>query len=137
MWIRLTVDDGLTVQAIEVLTEKSPYHACGSITPNFQRLIGLKIGPGWTRSVKERLGGVQGCTHLVELLGPIATTAFQTVFPILSREINEKAKGQPGEGSAKRPVLLNTCHMFASDGEIARKRWPEHYTGNARVAAGE
>ncbi|WP_207457077.1 DUF2889 domain-containing protein [Azospirillum sp. SYSU D00513] len=132
MWIRLTVDDGLTVRAIEAVTEKSPYRACGAVTPNFQRLVGLKIGPGWTRSVKERLGGVQGCTHLVELLGPVATTAFQTVFPILSREMNGKAEGEAADGPAKRPVLLNTCHMFASDGEVARRRWPEHYTGPDR-----
>ena len=141
MWIRLTVDNGMTVQAIEAVTEKSPYRACGSITPNFQRLIGLKIGPGWTRSVKERLGGVQGCTHLVELLAPIATTAFQTIFPILSREMNsrttDRPEGQTPEDARRRPVLLNTCHIFASDGEVARRRWPDHYTGHTPPATAE
>ncbi len=98
MWMRLTVDDGLTVQAVEAVTEHSPYRACGSILPNFQTLVGLRIGPGWTRAVKERLGGPKGCTHLVELLGPLATTAFQTVFPILTRE----RAGQPSPGGAEK-----------------------------------
>ncbi len=123
MWIRLTVDDALTVSAVEVVTEKSPYPTCGQITPNFQRLVGLRISPGWTRAVKERLGGTQGCTHLVELLGPMATTAFQTIYPILSRERAAKTGGG-------RPVLLNTCHIFDSRGEVVRRTWPDHYTGD-------
>ncbi|WP_353858043.1 DUF2889 domain-containing protein [Azospirillum formosense] len=139
MWIRLTVDNDLTVHAVEAVTEKSPYRTCGSVTPNFQRLVGLKIGPGWTRAVKERLGGIQGCTHLVELLGPVATTAFQTIYPILAREQAEKARASGGGEAAgskedmlrtKRPVLLNTCHIFDSNGEVVRKNWPDHYTGD-------
>jgi hypothetical protein len=132
MWIRLTVDDRLEVRAVEAVTDDSPYEVCPAIAPNFERLVGLRIGPGWTRAVKERLGGVQGCTHLVELLGPVATTAFQTVFPLLSRERKERGET---DDPARRPVLLDTCHAFRSDGEIARKAWPRFYTGGEDVAA--
>lgn len=134
MWMRLTVDDKLTVQAVEAVTEHSPYNACGSITPQFQQLVGLRIGPGWTRAVKDRLGGPKGCTHLVELLGPLATTAFQTVYPILAREAAERAKaaGKPPHEDGKRPVLLNMCHIFDSNGEVVRKHWPAHYTGDRK-----
>jgi len=134
MWLRLTVDDSLTVRAVEAVTEHSPYRACGSITPNFQSLVGLRVAAGWTRAVKERLGGPKGCTHLVELLGPLATTAFQTVFPILTREKAQKAKAEgraPG-GDKERPALLNMCHIFSSDGEAVRTHWPDHYTGPRR-----
>lgn len=133
MWVRLTVDDRLTVHAVEVVTDKSPYGACGDITPAFQKLVGLNVAKGWTRAVKERLGGVHGCTHLVELLGPVATTAFQTVFPLLSREAEERARaaGTPLVRHG-RPPLLDMCHMFRSDGEHARRHWPEHYTGERK-----
>jgi hypothetical protein len=129
MWIRLTVDDGFEVKAVEAVTDKSPFQVCPAITPNFQRLVGLRIKSGWTQKVKELLGGVEGCTHLVELLGPVATTAFQTIFPVLAREKAERE--HPHESGRKRPpLLMNTCHAFRSDGEIARKSWPEHYTGD-------
>ncbi|MBK1838987.1 DUF2889 domain-containing protein [Azospirillum sp. YIM B02556] len=132
MWMRLTVDDTLTVQAVEAVTQHSPYAACGSITPRFQQLVGLRVGPGWTRSVKERLGGAKGCTHLVELLGPLATTAFQTIYPILAREAAKRPgnAGKPADGDGKRPVLLNMCHIFDSNGEQVRRQWPAHYTGD-------
>ncbi|WP_372397935.1 DUF2889 domain-containing protein [Azospirillum sp. HJ39] len=131
MWMRLTVDDQLTVKAVEAVTQHSPYRACGTITPRYQQLVGLRIGPGWTRAVKDRLGGPKGCTHLVELLGPLATTAFQTIYPILAREAAERAKaaGRPAAGDGKRPVLLNMCHIFDSSGDVVRKTWPAHYTG--------
>lgn len=130
MVIRVTVDDELTVQGIEAVTLKGPFHECGAITPNFQQLLGLQMAAGWTRAVKQRLGGVRGCTHLVELLGPIATTAFQTIYPILARERADRAKLRREESKSPRPVLLDTCHIFASDGAYAQKHWPEHYTGN-------
>jgi len=143
MWIRLTVNDGFEVKAVEAVTDKSPFQVCPAITPNFQRLVGLRIASGWTQKVKELLGGVEGCTHLVELLGPVATTAFQTIFPVLSREKAEREKVErekvdrekdggehaPEHGRKRPPLLMNTCHAFRSDGEIARKSWPEHYTG--------
>ncbi|WP_342240175.1 DUF2889 domain-containing protein [Inquilinus sp. OTU3971] len=123
MRLRLTVDDSLTIVAVEAVTENGPYALCPEITASFQALVGLRIRPGFTLAVKERLGGAKGCTHLVELLGPMATTAFQTVFPILSRE--RAAEADP----RTRPVLLDSCHVFAADGDHARRHWPDFYTG--------
>lgn len=125
MRLRMTVDDDLTIVAIEATTDHGPYALCPEITPAFQALVGLKIGPGFTRAVKERVGGARGCTHLVELMGPIATTAFQTVMPIRSCE--RQATADP----AVRPRLLDTCHVFAADGDHARRHWPAFYKGPA------
>lgn len=137
MWLRVTVDDTLTVRAVEAVTVKGPFHSCGEITPNFQRIIGLSMTAGWTRAVKERLGGVEGCTHMAELLGPIATTAFQTIYPIIARERLERAKANGEPASQGRPPLLDSCHIFASDGVYSQKHWPDFYTGRSsgRAAA--
>lgn len=134
MWVRLTLDDDFVVRGVEAATDKSPYLACGVVTSKFQSLMGLTIRSGWTRAVKERLGGPQACTHLVELLGPIATTAFQTIYPVLAREQAERARqdraaGRTAPSRRGRPALLNMCHIFASDGPVTQKLWPEHYTG--------
>lgn len=123
MWLRLTLDDELLIHAVEAVTESAPYGVCPSITPNFQRLVGVRVGPGFRREVKQHLGGREGCTHLVELLGPIATTAYQTIFPWKHGE--RQAHG----ASRRRPAFLDTCHALASDGEVIRTHWPEFYTG--------
>jgi hypothetical protein len=146
MWLRLTVDDSFTVQAVEAVTDHSPFEMCPAIVGNFQRIIGLKIGPGWTKAVKARVGGTHGCTHLVELLGPVATVAFQTIAPGKARlkalkrgedggviEPTDKDSAsplQPGFGS-RRPPILDTCHALASDSPVVAKHYPEFYTGEA------
>ncbi len=121
MWIRLTIDDDRVVHGVEAVTDHGPFRACPDITPNFQALKGLTIGPGWTKAVRQRLGGVHGCTHLVELLGPVATTAYQT---LVAKRAEQQAKTPD-----KRPWIIDSCHAWASDGEAVRQRWPQFYTG--------
>jgi len=131
MWIRLTVDDRLTIKAVEAVTDASPYAICPNVTPNFQRLVGVTVGPGFRKQVRERLGGTEGCTHLVELLGPVGTTAFQTVFPLVERQRAFDAKAKPAEDkkARARPALLDTCYAFSGEREVVRQYWPEFYRG--------
>lgn len=131
MWLRITVDDRLVIHAIEAVTEASPYAACPAVTANFQRLKGLRIYPGFQKQVRERLGGTEGCTHLVDLLAPLATTAYQTVFPWRARQEERRLarEGTPAARPTRRPKLIDSCHAFASDGEVVQRYWPEFYTG--------
>ncbi|SNS58113.1 MULTISPECIES: DUF2889 domain-containing protein [unclassified Azospirillum] len=129
LWIRLTLDDSLTVRAVEVAADTTPFTLCPAIAPAYQKLIGLSIASGWTAAVKERLGGVQGCTHLVELLGPVATTAFQTIAPLRQQAEQQQREAMLAQGQEppprRPPPLLDGCHSFASDGPLVQRLWPE------------
>ena len=140
MSIRLTVDHKFTIVDVEAVTDKSPYRMCGDITPDFRKLIGLRIGGGFHRAVRERLGGVHGCTHIVELLGPVATTAFQTVSSGKARELNRAHRAKNGElprpadpdappKPRRKPYVVDTCHAWASDGDVVKRWAPDFYTG--------
>jgi len=123
MWLRLTVDDDLLIHAVEAVTDAAPFNMCGGITSAFQALKGLAIGPGWRRAVLQRLGGTKGCTHLTDMLmGPLAVVAYQTVRP-------PREKPAADGSERKKPAILDTCHAFASDGQVVKRRWPEFYTG--------
>ena len=126
MWIRLTVDLDLLIHEVEVATDWGPYIGCDGIAPSFQALKGLHIRPGFTLRTKELLGGTRGCTHLVELLGPVATTAFQSLY-------GAREKVKPAGSDGKRPGLVDSCHMYAADGRLVKKRWPQWYTGEQQV----
>jgi hypothetical protein len=125
MGLRLTMDDSLVIRDVEAMMERHPYTICPSITPNFKKLIGLKIGGGFNKEARALVGGVAGCTHLVELLGPIATTAMQTIYPMRKAWRLEEKTG----GAGRRPPLVDSCNAFRSDGDIVKAQWPEHYTG--------
>ena len=121
MAMRMTVDEELTIVAFEAATDYSPYGICPEIAPNYAKLVGLRIGRGFVRAAAERVGGIHGCTHLRELLQPMATVAFQTLYPVLAKRNSPAA--------ASKPPLLNTCYAYRDDGPVVQQRWPEHYTG--------
>jgi len=122
MWVRLTIDLDMVIHDAEAATDSSPYAICGNIAPDFKRLKGLTIGRGWRRKTLELLGGTRGCTHLVELLMPLATTAFQAT----GRAREARNAGRP---VTKKPYQINSCHVYNEDGPAVRERWPDFYTG--------
>lgn len=129
MQARLTVDDDFVVRDVEVATEAGPFHVCPAAAANYRRLVGQPIGAGWRRALREHVGGTAGCTHITEMLGAMATVAFQTLYPVLAKEGRIKA------GTGERPGLIDSCHAFRSDGPIVAREWPEHYTGRASADA--
>jgi Protein of unknown function (DUF2889) len=134
MWVRMTVDQDLLIEACEAATEHGPFAICPDAAPSFSRLAGLRIGRGFLRAAAERVGGVQGCTHLRELLQQLGTVAFQTLYPVRMRK-------EAAARAERMPPALNTCYAYAADGPVVRRRWPHLYTGPdapaAAPAAGE
>jgi hypothetical protein len=118
MWLRLTIDLDMLVHEAEAKTDAGPYLHCGDITVNFKRLVGLKIGPGWRREIRARVGGIEGCTHLVELLGPLGTTAFQATGR--AREARNA-----GKHVVKKPYQIGSCHVYSEDSAEVAERWPQ------------
>jgi len=137
MSIRLTLNDRFTIVDVDAVTDKSPYRICGDVTPDFKKLIGLRVGGGFHREVRARLGGVHGCTHIVELLGPVATTAFQTISSGKARELERahRAKSDPSpqeDAPSKpwcKPYVIDTCHAWAADGPVVKRWAPDFYSG--------
>jgi hypothetical protein len=123
MWMRLTLDEDLTIIACEAAIDHSPYAICPGAAPNFSRLAGLRIKPGFLREAMARIGGTQGCTHLRELLQQMGTTAYQSIFPAREQRKNEAKAG-------KKPAIIDTCFAYASDGPVVQRNWPQFFTGN-------
>ncbi|MEC9267326.1 MAG: DUF2889 domain-containing protein [Alphaproteobacteria bacterium] len=132
MWLRITIDDTMLIHGAEAATESSPYDVCHAITPSYEQLIGLRIGPGFHRAVKQRLGGKSGCTHLTELLYPMATVCYQTAYA--SRNKARRDFGLPVEEEPqsrdKRPGHIDACHAMRADGPVVKEVWPQYYEGN-------
>lgn len=118
MQVRLTLDRAMTVRAIEATTNHAPYDICPGVAPAYQRLVGAKIGAGWRKAVTEAVGRTKGCTHITELLMPMATVAFQTMG---------NWKSSPQDGA--KPHFIDGCHAWASDGPVVKRLFPLHYRG--------
>jgi hypothetical protein len=122
MSVRLLVDCKLTVLDVEASTDRAPQRVCTEASATLQSIKGLCIGPGWSAALRERLSGTHGCTHLRELLGPLATIAFQT--------LSEVRKAAPEAVDATgRPKKIDSCYAYASNREVVLHRWPRFYDG--------
>ncbi|MNC32850.1 hypothetical protein D3C75_812230 [compost metagenome] len=126
MYILMTVDSNLVIQHVEARSEVTPAPMCKQISHAYAALKGLKVGAGFKKKVAERVGGERGCTHLTELLGPMATTLIQTTAPLLREQMRLRETREPG---FKRPKhwVIGTCHTYRTDGEAVRTLWPDHY----------
>ncbi|MBT3332121.1 MAG: DUF2889 domain-containing protein [Rhodospirillaceae bacterium] len=127
LWLRLTVDQGMVVQSAEAKLDVGAHGICHLVAPNFKALAGLKIGPGWNRMVRERVGHGKGCTHLVEMLAQMATTAMQAMWT--ERAPAGAAREAAADATPKRlpDGMKNTCFTYNDDSEFVRKYFPDDY----------
>ncbi len=121
--LKLTLDNELLIHFVEAKTQNAPFSSCSEVNQSYKQLVGIKISTGWNRKVKKLFSGVNGCTHLNELLPVVATLAIQTIYPYLemrpeTASVNEKKLN---------PVLENSCHSFNTQGENVENYWPESY----------
>ena len=123
MTLRLTFDESYVVQEAVAVTDASPHASiCPGASAAVANLKGLAMAAGWNRAVRERMGGAKGCTHELELLGQMATVAFQTLAPL-------KPDGSAPAGDGERPAKIDSCYAYASHRPLVMKRWPKFYDG--------
>jgi hypothetical protein len=119
MQLRVTLDSSRHVVALDSAMPGTPYRSCEAVNPNFQRVLGLSVGRGFRKALRERLGGVEGCTHVLALLDATAAAAMQAFAS------NAYA---PSAAGAKRPArawkieaLVDSCWSYKAGGEVLQQ----------------
>lgn len=122
MWLRVTVNRQLVVQAIDVAMDSHPLQGCTEAQTALQHMVGCSMARGWRQSIQKHLGGVASCTHLRELLFNLATAAFQSVPAVFS-------SSHPDEP----PRHLGQCTGWDFNGQGVKEFFPQFY-GRAQRA---
>ena len=115
MVLRITIDRDRVIQHAEAITITGPYAICPTANAVVDNLVGLQIGPGWRRKVQAAIGGRHGCTHITELLGPVATIAYQTLYGEEARQKRQSGTLSDQDKQASRSQLANSCVGYADD----------------------
>jgi hypothetical protein len=127
MGVRLVLDDERVLREVEVSIDSHPFPECPSAAPNFQRLVGLRLGAGFHRELQARVGGEAGCTHVLTLFTNMANVAMQTLARQVrwdDRAAAERVYGLTKDGS---PPVVGACRGYAKSGEMVRRIYPEFH----------
>lgn len=124
MQLRLTLDLDMKIIAVHSGMDYTPFTVCPGAQSSMKKLIGLKIGKGWLRQARQLLGRHESCTHLVELLGQLSTTAYQTMHRALQQRTSTHRK---------RPAIIDQCYALTSTSPVVKVEWPEFYTGATKT----
>jgi Protein of unknown function (DUF2889) len=115
--VRLVIDENLIVHDASATYAASPFEMCPGAASTLTRLRGLRIGAGWNKRVRELLGGSVSCTHIVELLGPMATTVYQGTSP-------QRLARMAQQGNDGHEAKIDSCYAYGRDGEVVARLWP-------------
>lgn len=113
----LVIDESLLVHDVRAAFGASPFALCREAANTLAPLKGLRIGAGWNKRVRELLGGAASCTHIVELLGPMATTAHQGLAP-------QRLARMAQSGSDEHRTKIDSCYAYGRDREVVARLWP-------------
>lgn len=120
LWVRVTLDGECVVRKIEASSDVTPHTVCKGAESSLEGMVGERIASGWSSKVKQRLRGSISCTHLMEMLIPLATTALQGLMGI--RKGPNRAVDENGF-----PVKINTCYAYDVHRDVVKVLWPEHH----------
>jgi hypothetical protein len=113
----------LVIEHAEARMHTHPHLECPMITQTYAQLVGMRIGRGFHKQVRELFAGPRGCSHTTALLQAMAPVAWQSLFT-WNDEIEFPAPGSPEAEQWRRitfELLRGTCHMFADGGYMERK----------------
>lgn len=121
--MRVILDVGLvdlTISAVAVEFDIHPHTTCPAIIDHYNKLVGLNVARGFTRQLRDLFGGPRGCAHTTALLQAMAPVVIQSLWSVRVKALRESggdAFGQAPDAEAAIAGNLNTCHIWAEEGE--------------------
>lgn len=117
--VRITVDEDLNIVAASYGAGRVPFPGtCDAVSDLLSRLVGLNLLDNFRRHVGSVFPREERCTHVSELLLQVPTLAIQTIVAV-------KNSGESSDDS--RPMKVDACRAWRSDGELVHQHYPKWY----------
>ncbi|MDP2007208.1 MAG: DUF2889 domain-containing protein [Rubrivivax sp.] len=118
MLLRLVVNAQFDIVAAGSETRWAPYDShCEDHGHAYAQLAGLNLMQNFRIALRQRVGGVLGCTHITELAQVLPTAVVQAFAgEVLDTRGND-------EGAAQ-PFQIDRCHALRSDAPAVREHYP-------------
>lgn len=129
MLLRLVVNQDFDIVEAGSQTRWMPYTgSCDQHGDSYGRLVGLNLLQDFRKAMRQRVGGVLGCTHITELAQLLPTAVVQA---FAGEVIDTRGSAQ----GAQRPFQIDRCHALRSDGDAVREHYPRWYRAPVPASA--
>lgn len=126
MQLFLVVDRQLNIVEAGSVTRAMPYPGfCSEHGDAYARLKGLNLLRGFRAELKQRLAGIQGCTHLSELASVLPTAVIQAFA-------GHVLDTQEGGDDGTPPFQLDRCHALSREGQVVKTHYPRWFLATGR-----
>ena len=109
----------LRILDAEAEMRKVPQELCPTVEGTIKKVVGLTIESGFSGRVLERLGRIEGCTHmsyLVMAMGPAALHGYWTHKSRKRRPAPRSLEEFPG-----LEALVDSCMLWREDGPLIQR----------------
>ena len=127
MEVCLVFDGEMVVREVRTQVDAFPYRDCARGGDALQALVGASMSRGWNNELRARLPRGEVCTHLREILTPLASAAYQTVTEFRRHLIEAELT------SPDKPARIDSCYAYGASRERVQRLWPQYH----RPPAGE
>lgn len=115
--LRVVFGEDMVIRAVETAIRAAPYRECPLGGETLQALVGLRIGAGWSSELRRRLPPGDTCTHLKEMMIPLASAAFQTAYSVGPSRVGER-------DASGRPRKIDSCYAYGASRDLVALQWP-------------
>jgi hypothetical protein len=127
MLLRLVVNERLEILEAGSVTRWMPYTGtCNDHDDAYGALVGMNLLQNFRHALRQKLGGVLGCTHITELAQTLPTAVVQA----FAGEVIDTRGTAEG---AQQPFQIDRCHALRADGDIVRLHHPRWYRPAAAI----
>ena len=129
--LRLVIDMQFNVLEAGAQSRTVPYPgACDAFAQAYERLVGLNLMQGFRAAVRERLGGVLGCTHLSELTQVLPTAVVQA-FGGAPQPSAALRTASSAPSATAQPFQIDRCRALRADGATVKTHYPRWYRSSS------
>jgi len=117
------VHPSLEITAARSEVRNGPFtKICNLTHPNMERLVGMRVGRGFTLEARKRVGGSGGCHRVSELVVEIAQAAYQLHFVRFFAALPAEVRTREDDPPRRRAMVLesvpgmrNTCFAYSDE----------------------
>ena len=125
--LRLAVDDHMVVREAETaMVRDARIRPASRSTASCNAWSANRSAEAGAKSSARKIGKLETCTHLAELLGPAVTTLFQTMSNGKTPDGGDFLDNHAG--TTEPPFFINGCHSWRTDGPVVAKMFPQFAT---------